>query len=95
MIINYLSTEKLAVATTASANAVLSVTRPTMVAIIGDTAFHLLVAPAASSPDATTDNHFIAANEEKIISLSPGDEISVRGAGTGSVWVSPVTVVSK
>lgn len=93
MILNYLSTEKLTVATTASANATLSVGQPTKVAIVGDVAFHLLV--AAGSPDASANNHYIPANEEKVVSLAPGDAISVRGTASGSVWVSPVTIVQK
>jgi len=93
MILNYLSTEKLTVGTGASANATLAPSVPTHVAIIGDVAFHLLV--AEGTPDATNANHYVPAGEEKVISLPPGKKISVRGTAAGSVWVSPATIVSK
>lgn len=78
--------EKLSVATGASDNsAITNPSMPVTLAVIGDVAFHAVV--AGGTPNATDADMYYPADQQHIFFLDAGQVLSVRGVGTGSVWV--------
>lgn len=88
--LTYSRTERLTISTSAAASSTITSDRPITLAVVGNVAFHVLIAPSADSPEAATTDAYFPANEVYLFPLPAGSEISIRAATNGFAWVSEV-----
>lgn len=81
--------DKLSVATSAAANSTIKpTTQPLTLAVIGSVAFHVKIGATSPTPPAAADTDFYyPAGTIFYFDIPVGQELSVRGAATGSVYV--------
>lgn len=93
MIMNYLTTNKVAITNTGATAVIMTLTRPTKISIVSDIDFHFRV--SKTNLNATTSSPYVPAGVEKVLSLAPDDTLKLIGNSTaGNVWVSQVTFSS-
>ena len=91
MILNYIRTEKLAVATGAASDSTFTnADRPITLAVVSSAAFHVSIGDAGS---ATTSKAYFPANQIHVFTVPAGKTLSLRGTSSTDAWVSEVSIV--